>query len=88
MEVIAVLGQIFGVSSVERETVAAGLQLSRTVVALPVLVTRYVMGVEAEVVRAFEGLLADRCNETGRLKHEEVIFVSESKTKDESNRRM
>lgn len=61
MEVVAVLGKVFGVGRVEGEPVAAGLQLGGAVVTLPVLVARDVVGVEAEVVWAFEGLLADGC---------------------------
>lgn len=63
MEVVAVLSQVFGVSSVEGKTVAASLEFSDTVVTLPVLVARDVVRVETEVIGTFEGLLADRCKE-------------------------
>lgn len=67
MEVVAVLSQIFRVSGVEGKTVAASLQFSDTVVALPVFVAGDVVGVEAEVIGTFEGLLTDRCKENIRL---------------------
>lgn len=68
MEVVAVLSQVFGVGGVESETVAASLQFSDAVVALPVLVARDMVRVEAEIIRAFEGFLADRCKENTTLK--------------------
>lgn len=63
MEVITVLSQVFGVSGVESKAVAASLKFSGSIVALPVFVAGDVVRVEAEVIRAFEGLLADRCKE-------------------------
>lgn len=57
MEVVAVLSEVFGVSGVEGETVSTRLQFSDSVVALPVFVAGDVVGVEAEVVWAFERLL-------------------------------
>lgn len=62
MDVVAVLCEVFAVAGVERESVAAGLQLGRIVVALPVFVARAVMGVEAEVIGAFEALLGHGWN--------------------------
>lgn len=59
MQVVTVLGQVFGVCRVESETVAAGLQLGHVVVTLPVLVAGAVMRVEAEIVRTLEALLSD-----------------------------
>lgn len=61
VEVVAVLGQVFGVGGVEGETVAAGFQLSSSVVTLPVFVAGHVVGVEPEVIGTFEVLLSDRC---------------------------
>ena len=67
VEVVAILSQVFGVSGVEGKTVAASLQFSGTVVTLPVFVAGEVVGVEAEVIGTFEGLLSDRCKENIRL---------------------
>lgn len=57
MKVVAVLLQVLGVGVVERQSVATRLQLSRAVVALPVLVARHRVWVEAVVVGTFEVLL-------------------------------
>lgn len=54
MQIVAVLLQVLGVGVVERQPVAAGLQLSHVVVAFPVLVARHAMRVEAVVVRTLE----------------------------------
>lgn len=62
VDVVAVLCQVFAVAGIESQTVAAGLQLGHVVVALPVFVARDVMGVEAEVIRAFEALLGHSWN--------------------------
>lgn len=60
VQVIAVLGEELAVAGVKCETVAARLQFRHVVVALPILVARYVMRIEPEIVRTFEGLLAVR----------------------------
>ena len=63
VEVIAVFGEELAVARVERKTVAAGLYLRGVVVAFPVLVAGYVMGVESKVVWTFERLLGGHaCN--------------------------
>lgn len=79
MQVVAVLSQVFGVRGIEGKTVAASLELSGAIVALPVLVAGDVVGVETEVIGAFEGLLADRCKEKIRLG-----IVGESKMREKS----
>lgn len=72
VEVVAVLSQVFRVGGVEGETVAASLEFSDTVVTLPVLVARDMVGVEAEVIGTFEGLLSDRCKQNIKLENYEV----------------
>lgn len=63
VEVVAVFGEELAVARVEREPVTAGFQFGSVVVAFPVLVARYVVRVETEVVWAFERFLAVRaCN--------------------------
>lgn len=54
MEVVAVFGEELAVARVERESVTAGLQFRDVVITLPVFVAGYVVGVETEVVGAFE----------------------------------
>lgn len=60
VQVVAVLGEELAVGGVERQTIAARLQLGHVVVALPILVARTVVRVKSEVVRAFEVLLTAR----------------------------
>lgn len=57
VQIIAVLGEELAVAGVKRQTVAARLQFRHVVVAFPILVARYVVRIEPEVVRTFEGLL-------------------------------
>ncbi|TGZ57268.1 hypothetical protein DBV15_09868 [Temnothorax longispinosus] len=59
VQVIAVLGEELAVTGVKCQTVAARLQFRHVVVAFPILVARYVMRIEPEIVRAFEGLLSN-----------------------------
>lgn len=61
VEVVAVLGQVLGVSGVEGEAVAASLQLGDSIVTLPVFITGDVVRVEAKVIWTFEALLGGRC---------------------------
>lgn len=67
VKVVAVFGKVFGVGGVEGESIAASLDLSYTVVALPVFVAGNVVRVEAKIVRAFEGLLGHRCGRNLQL---------------------
>ncbi|KYN18312.1 hypothetical protein ALC57_09419, partial [Trachymyrmex cornetzi] len=60
VQIIAVLGEELVVAGVKCQTVAARLQFRHVVVAFPILVARYVMRIEPEVIRTFEGLLAVR----------------------------
>lgn len=57
VQVVAVLGEELVVAGIEGQSVAARLQLGGIVVALPVLVARRVVRIEAKVVRALERLL-------------------------------
>lgn len=57
VQIIAILGEELAIARVEREPIAASLQLRHVVVAFPIFVAGYVMGIEAEVVRAFERFL-------------------------------
>lgn len=57
VDVIAVFGQEFGVTSIESESVSAGLEFRDSIVALPVLVARDVMRVEPEIIGALEAVL-------------------------------
>lgn len=61
VKVVTVLGQVFWVSGVEGETIAASLKFSDAIVTLPVFVAWNMMGVETEVIWAFEWFLGDRC---------------------------
>lgn len=60
VQVVAVLGEELAVAGVERQTVTARLQFRHVVVALPVLVARYMMRVESKVIWAFEAVLTAR----------------------------
>lgn len=60
VQIIAVLGQELAVAGVKREAVTARLQLRHVVVAFPIFVARYMVRIEPEVVRAFEGFLTAR----------------------------
>lgn len=60
VQIIAVLGEELAVAGVERQTVTARLQFRHVVVAFPILVARYVIRIEPEVVRTFEGFLTVR----------------------------
>lgn len=57
VQIIAILGEELAIARVECESIAASLQLRHVVVAFPVFVTGYMMGIETEVVRAFERFL-------------------------------
>jgi hypothetical protein len=61
VDVVAVLGEEFGVAGVEGEPVPASLQLGDVVVALPVFVAGAVVWVEAEIIGTFEVLLGEGC---------------------------
>lgn len=65
VEVVTVFCQVFGVGGVEGQAVTTRLQLSDSVVTLPVFVARNVMGVEPEVIWALEGFLTERHAEGG-----------------------
>lgn len=54
VQIIAVLFKVFRVGVVERQSVAASLQLGHVVVAFPVLVARHAVRIESVVVRTLE----------------------------------
>ncbi|KYQ60241.1 hypothetical protein ALC60_00649 [Trachymyrmex zeteki] len=60
VQIIAVLGEELVVAGVKCQTVAARLQFPHVAIAFPILVARYVMRIEPEVIRTFEGLLTAR----------------------------
>lgn len=60
VQVVAILGEELAVAGVESETVTARLQFRHVVVAFPIFVARYMVRIEPEVVRAFEGFLTAR----------------------------
>ncbi len=57
MQVVTVLGELFGVRGVEAETISTGLEGWDGILTLEVLVTGAGMGIEAVLVRALEGIL-------------------------------
>lgn len=57
VQIIAILGEELAIACVECEPIAASLQLRYIVVAFPIFVAGYVVGIETEVVRAFERFL-------------------------------
>lgn len=60
VQIIAVLGEELVVAGVKCQTVATRFQFRHAVVAFPILVARYVMRIESEVIRTFERLLTVR----------------------------
>lgn len=66
VDVIAVFCQKFRIASIESQAVAARFQFGDIVVTFPVFVARDVVGVEAEIVGAFEVLLAHGCKTSKR----------------------
>jgi hypothetical protein len=66
VQIVAVLGQVFVVGGIERQTVAAFLQLGHTVVTLPVFVAGQIVWIEAVIVGAFETLLRHGCKREER----------------------
>jgi hypothetical protein len=57
VQVVTVLGELFGVRGVEAETISTGLEGWDGILTLEVLVTGAGMGIEAVLVRALEGIL-------------------------------
>lgn len=79
MQIIAVLLQELGVGVVERQPVAASLQLGHVVVAFPVFVARRAVRVETVVVRTLELFpLAVNCvgkkKQTKKLESKHIVI--------------
>lgn len=62
VNVVTVFCQEFWIAGVKSESVAASFQFCYVVVAFIIFIAGGVMGVEAEIVRTFEGVLCASCN--------------------------
>jgi len=62
VQIVAVLGEVFGVCGIEGQTVAAGLQLGNAIVALPVFVAGRVVWIESKVIGTLKATLGHSCN--------------------------
>lgn len=76
VQIIAILGEELAIARVECEPIAASLQLRHIVVTFPIFVTGYVMGIETEVVRAFERFLGSCACGKRKGKQKRILLVT------------
>lgn len=75
VQIIAILGEELAIACVECEPIAASLQLRYIVVAFPIFVAGYVVGIETEVVRAFERFLGGCACGKKKGKQKRILLI-------------